>query len=48
MREFIEKMRESGLVVDVEEPVSVDLQAPKMASTTDKLLFFLRSKEPAQ
>ena len=40
MREFIEKMREFGLVVDVEEPVSADMQAPKMASTTDKLVFF--------
>ncbi len=40
MREFIEKMRECGLVVDVEDPVSADMQAPKMASTTDKLLFF--------
>lgn len=40
MREFIEKMREQGLVTDVEEPVSVDLQAAKMSSTTDKLLFF--------
>ena len=40
MREFIEKMRERGLVVDVEEPVSVDMQAPKMAAATDKLLFF--------
>jgi UbiD family decarboxylase len=40
MREFIEKMRENDLVIDVEEPVSVDLQAAKMSSTTDKLLFF--------
>jgi UbiD family decarboxylase len=40
MREFIEKMREHGLVTDIEEPVSVDLQAAKMSSTTDKLLFF--------
>jgi UbiD family decarboxylase len=40
MREFIEKMREYDLVVDVEEPVSADMQAPKMASTTDKLLLF--------
>jgi len=42
MREFIEKMRKAGLVVDVKDEVSVDLQAPKMASTTDKLLFFHR------
>lgn len=40
MREFIEKMRKAGLVVDVNEEVSVDLQAAKMATTTDKLLFF--------
>ncbi|MCK9590686.1 MAG: UbiD family decarboxylase [Methanoregula sp.] len=40
MREFIEKMREYGLVADVEEPVSADMQAPKMAGSTDKLLFF--------
>jgi UbiD family decarboxylase len=40
MREFIDKMREHGLVVDVEAPVSADIQAPKMAATTDKLLFF--------
>jgi len=40
MREFIEKMRKAGLVVDVKDEVSVDLQAPKMAAGTDKLLFF--------
>ncbi len=40
MREFIEKMREQGLVTDVEEPVSADMEAPKMAAGTDKLLFF--------
>ena len=40
MREFIEKMREKGLVVDIEEPVSADMQAPKMAAGTEKLLFF--------
>ncbi len=40
MRDFIEKMRKAGLVVDVKEEVSVDMQAPKMAATTDKLLFF--------
>ncbi len=40
MREFIEKMREHGLVIDVEEAVSADMQAPKMAAKTDKLLFF--------
>jgi UbiD family decarboxylase len=40
MREFIEKMRKAGLVVEVKEEVSADLHAPKMASTTEKLLFF--------
>jgi len=40
MREFIEMMRELGLVVDVKEPCSVDMQAPKMAAATDKVLFF--------
>ena len=40
MREFIEKMREKGLVTDIEDPVSADMQAPKMAAATDKLLFF--------
>jgi UbiD family decarboxylase len=40
MREFIEKMRELGLVVDVEEPCSVDMQAAQMAAATDKVLFF--------
>jgi len=40
MREFIETMRKAGLVVDVNEPVSADMQAAKMAAGTDKLLFF--------
>jgi UbiD family decarboxylase len=40
MREFIAKMREQGFVTDVEGPVSADMQAPKMAGSTDKLLFF--------
>jgi UbiD family decarboxylase len=40
MREFIEKMRKAGLVVEVKEDISVELQAPKMAAGTDKLLFF--------
>jgi UbiD family decarboxylase len=40
MRDFIEKMREHGLVEDIKEPVSADMQAPRMASGTDKLLFF--------
>jgi UbiD family decarboxylase len=40
MREFIEKMRKAGLVVDVKEEVSADMEAPKRAAGTDKLLFF--------
>jgi 3-polyprenyl-4-hydroxybenzoate decarboxylase len=48
MREFIKKMREHGLVVDIDEPVSADMQAPKMAANTDKLLFFHKMKEPGQ
>ena len=40
MRNFIEKMRKAGLVVDVKESVSADMEAPKMAAGTDKLLFF--------
>jgi UbiD family decarboxylase len=40
MREFIERMRKAGFVTDVKEDVSADMQAPKMAATTDKLLFF--------
>ncbi len=40
MREFIEKMRTAGLVADVQQEVSPDLEAPKMAATTDRLLFF--------
>ena len=40
MREFIEKMRKDGLVIDVTEPCSSDMQAAKMAARTDKILFF--------
>jgi anhydromevalonate phosphate decarboxylase len=40
MRDFIEKMRNAGLVIDVREEVSADMQAPKMAAGTGKLLFF--------
>ena len=40
MREFIEKMRKEGLVVDVKKPCSVDMQGAKMAAGTDKLLYF--------
>jgi UbiD family decarboxylase len=40
MREFIETMRKNGLVVDINEEVSVDMEAAKMAAGTDKLLYF--------
>ncbi|WOF17290.1 UbiD family decarboxylase [Methanoplanus sp. FWC-SCC4] len=40
MRDFIEKMREEGLVVDIEDEVSSIFEAPKIASKTDKLVFF--------
>jgi UbiD family decarboxylase len=40
MREFIERMRERGLVTDVEQSISADMEAPKMAAATDKLIFF--------
>ncbi|NYT05051.1 MAG: UbiD family decarboxylase [Methanomicrobiales archaeon] len=40
MRHFIERMREEGLVEDIEEPVSTVYEAPKMAAATDRLLFF--------
>jgi UbiD family decarboxylase len=35
-------MRKAGLVVDVQEEVSADMEAPKMAAGTDKLVFFHR------
>ncbi len=40
MREFIAKMRDEGLVIDINEPCSPDMQAAKMAAGTDKILFF--------
>jgi len=40
MREFIERMRELGLATDIEHEVSADMEAPKMAAATDRLLFF--------
>ncbi|HVP93828.1 MAG TPA: UbiD family decarboxylase [Methanoregulaceae archaeon] len=40
MREFIRLMRDNGEVTDVEEQVDIRLQAPEMASRTDKLLVF--------
>jgi UbiD family decarboxylase len=40
MREFIETMRRCGLLIDVHEPCSADMQAARMAGTTDRMLFF--------
>ncbi|HNX18320.1 MAG TPA: UbiD family decarboxylase, partial [Methanoregula sp.] len=41
MREFIEKMRKSGLVTDVKEAFSPDdMKVAQMAAKTDKILFF--------
>jgi UbiD family decarboxylase len=40
MREFIERMRSAGLLTDIDEPVSTDMQAAKMAAKTNNLLFF--------
>ncbi|MBP2132894.1 UbiD family decarboxylase [Methanomicrobium sp. W14] len=40
MREFIQKMRDAGLVEDIEYEVSSLYEAPKIASKTGKLVFF--------
>ena len=40
MREFIEQMREQSAVIDVEELPGGEFDAPKMASTTNSLIFF--------
>ena len=40
MREFIEKMRKEGLVLDVKEPCAPDMAAAKQAAATDKIVFF--------
>jgi UbiD family decarboxylase len=40
MREFIARMRERGLVTDIEGPCDDEFAAPKMAAGTDRLLFF--------
>ena len=40
MREFIEKMREAGAVIDVECRPAGEYDAPRMASTTNSLVFF--------
>ena len=40
MRDFIAMMREQGSVEDIESPCSTVYEAPRMASRTDKILFF--------
>jgi len=40
MRTFIDSMRKQGRVEDIEEPCSTIYEAPRMASRTDKILFF--------
>jgi len=40
VREFIELMRERSAVIDVDEMPGGEFDAPKMASTTNSLLFF--------
>ncbi|MGB9176829.1 MAG: UbiD family decarboxylase [Methanoregula sp.] len=40
MRKFIEKMHKAGLVTEVKDEVSEEMQAAKMAAGTDRLLFF--------
>jgi UbiD family decarboxylase len=45
MREFLEKMREIGEVADIEEPLSGEFAMPKMASGTNKLLFFHKTPQ---
>ncbi|WP_286879025.1 UbiD family decarboxylase [Methanoculleus sp. UBA413] len=40
MRDFIATMREQGRVEDIEEPRSTVYEAPRMASRTEKILFF--------
>jgi UbiD family decarboxylase len=40
MRTFIEEMRSAGQVIDIEKPCSIDYEAPKMAHSVDKLLYF--------
>lgn len=40
MRNFIEQMRNLGLVTEVHEPVSSRFEAPKRAFSTDRLLYF--------
>ena len=40
MRDFIEMMQKAGLVTEVKDKVSADMQAAKMAAGTDRLLLF--------
>ena len=40
MREFIERMRKEGLVIDVKEQCAPDMAAAKQAAVTDKIIFF--------
>ncbi|MDD3932394.1 MAG: UbiD family decarboxylase [Methanoculleus sp.] len=40
MRDFIAMMREQGRVEEIERPCSTVYEAPRMASRTDKILFF--------
>ncbi|ABN58062.1 MULTISPECIES: UbiD family decarboxylase [Methanoculleus] len=40
MRNFIELMRQQGRVEEIESPCSTVYEAPRMASRTDKILFF--------
>ncbi len=40
MREFIERMRRQGLVTDVAEPCSADMEAARKAASTDNVIFF--------
>jgi UbiD family decarboxylase len=42
MREFIDRMRECGEVIDIDEPVDVVYEPCRYARRTDKLLFFHR------
>ncbi|MDI6720344.1 MAG: UbiD family decarboxylase [Methanomicrobiales archaeon] len=40
MREFIEKMRRKGCVTEIDGPCSSAYEAPKIASRTDRIVFF--------
>jgi UbiD family decarboxylase len=42
MRDFLELMREKDQVIDVEEQVSAQYEAPRLAAETNKILFFHR------